>query len=107
MKIEIPKILLELRRDVADANRKVGESKWERLAFKLYSFVMTRPGLYEWGSSLAPRFFPGKRDGRWLNQVPGVMSIPPVAGWLSQRDLPPPPEKSFRQLWRERNGGQS
>jgi hypothetical protein len=30
------------------------------------------------------------------------MNVPPVKLWLSQRDLPPSPAKSFRQLWRER-----
>lgn len=104
VKIEIPKILLELRHEVTDAKRKTGDGRLEKLAFQLYSFVMTRPGLYTFIAGLAPRFFPGKGDGSWLNKVPGVMSIPPVAGWLSHRDLPPPPEKNFRELWRERSG---
>jgi hypothetical protein len=30
------------------------------------------------------------------------MNLPPVRAWLSQRDLPPPPAKSFRELWRKR-----
>jgi L-lactate dehydrogenase complex protein LldF len=105
VKIEIPKILLELRHDVTDAKRKTGDGRMEKLIFQLYSFVMTRPGLYSFLAGMAPKFFPGKRDGAWINHVPGVMAIPPVAGWLSQRDLPPPPEKNFRELWRERSGG--
>ncbi len=107
VKIEIPKILLELRHEVTEAKRAVGDGRLEKLAFQLYSFVMTRPGLYNFIAGMAPRFFPGQSDGKWLNKVPGVMSIPPVAGWLSQRDLPPPPEKSFRELWRERSGGRA
>ncbi len=105
MKIEIPKILLELRHEVTEAKRASGDGRLEKLVFQLYSFVMTRPGLYSFLAGLAPRFFPGRRDGAWIDKVPGVMAIPPVAGWLSQRDLPPPPEKSFRELWRERSGG--
>lgn len=107
VKIEIPKILLELRHEVTEAKRAVGDGRLEKLAFQLYSFVMARPGLYNFIAGMAPRFFPGQSDGKWLNKVPGVMSIPPVAGWLSQRDLPPPPEKGFRELWRERSGGRA
>jgi L-lactate dehydrogenase complex protein LldF len=86
VKIEIPKILLELRHEVTDAKRKTGDGRMEKLIFQLYSFVMTRPSLYSFLAGMAPKFFPGKRDGAWINHVPGVMAIPPVAGWLSQRD---------------------
>ena len=105
VKIDIPKILLELRHEVTEAKRQSGDGRLEKLAFQLYSFVMTRPGLYSFLADLAPHFFPGRRDGAWIGKVPGVMAIPPVAGWLSQRDLPPPPQKGFRELWRERSGG--
>ena len=30
------------------------------------------------------------------------MNLPPVRAWLSERDLPPAPSKSFREMWRRR-----
>jgi hypothetical protein len=32
------------------------------------------------------------------------MNVGPVKSWTSERDLPPPPERNFRDLWRERVG---
>jgi L-lactate dehydrogenase complex protein LldF len=63
VKIEIPRILLELRRETP-------AKPSERLAFRMFAWVMRRPRLYE--------------QFRWV------------------RDLPKLPEKSFRELWRER-----
>jgi hypothetical protein len=41
-------------------------------------------------------------NGKWLRSAPAMMNLPPVRAWLSQRDLPPAPGKSFRDLWRKR-----
>jgi len=30
------------------------------------------------------------------------MNVGPLKEWLSQRDLPPSPSKSFREMWRAR-----
>jgi hypothetical protein len=30
------------------------------------------------------------------------MNVGPAKGWFSQRDVPQPAPKSFRQLWRDR-----
>jgi len=41
-------------------------------------------------------------NGAWLRKAPALMDVAPVRAWLSQRDLPPAPPKSFRELWRKR-----
>jgi hypothetical protein len=41
-------------------------------------------------------------NGRWLRRVPALFNLPPVSAWLSQRDLPPSPPRSFREMWRKR-----
>jgi hypothetical protein len=38
----------------------------------------------------------------WVRRLPAVLNHGPVRDWMSQRDLPPPPSRTFRQMWRER-----
>jgi L-lactate dehydrogenase complex protein LldF len=101
VKIDIPRILLELRSDVTKAKQREGQGKLERLAFRAWSFVMTHPRLYELMAMAAPSVF-GDNNGKWIRTAP--VSAGPLKKWLSQRDLPPPATRSFRQLWRERQG---
>jgi L-lactate dehydrogenase complex protein LldF len=101
VKIEIPKILLELRADVVREKRHYGKGQLEEIAYQLYSYIMTKPRLYQFVARLAPRLFPGK-PGEWLRSLPWWMVAPPLTAWLQQRDLPGPPARSFRQLWRQR-----
>ncbi|MEZ5403620.1 MAG: LutB/LldF family L-lactate oxidation iron-sulfur protein [Bryobacteraceae bacterium] len=101
VKIEIPKILLSLRAGVVDSKKGRPEGQYEGLAFRAYSYVMTRPWLYRLSTKLAAMFFPGEH-GRWMTSVPGFLAKSPVGKWLSERDLPPPAPKPFRALWAER-----
>jgi L-lactate utilization protein LutB len=101
VKIDIPKILLELRSDVKKSEAREKQNRLEKLAFRMFAWLMTHPRWFEMagriGASLAP-----SDDGGWIRRVPVLMNIGPVKAWLSQRDLPPPPAKSFRELWRRR-----
>jgi len=101
VKIDIPKVLLELRAGITQAKQREGAGAWERRGFRLFSFVMQRPRLYEFATTMASAFFPGER-GKWLRTLPAILQLPPLRGWLSQRDLPPPAEESFRAQWRNR-----
>ena len=84
VKIEIPKILLELRQEIVE---KSGD-RAERLAFRMFAWVMRHPRVYE--------------QFRWVRKMGKLPSAGPLKAWLSQRDLPNLPAKSFRELWRER-----
>jgi L-lactate dehydrogenase complex protein LldF len=100
VKIDIPKLLLDLRSDVAAYKNHVGGSTMERLAYRSFAFVMRNPRLYELAARLARLLAPSK--GGWISQIPGGLAPGPLKAWLSQRDLPMPAPQSFRELWRQR-----
>jgi L-lactate dehydrogenase complex protein LldF len=102
VKIEIPKILLELRHEVTRAKQKEGKDGLERTAFRIWSWVMQHPRLYALGGAAAGMIFGDLSREGWLKKLPVPIRIPALEKWLSQRDLPPPAPKTFRQLWRER-----
>jgi hypothetical protein len=84
VKIDIPKLLLHLRGEIAPRKGSVGE----RLAFKLWAKVMMSPTLYKF-SSVA---------GRLLQRV-----VPISRAWTRGRDLRPIESKSFHELWTNAN----
>src|SRR5882724_6477197 len=101
VKIDIPKVLLELRSDVKKSEAREKQNRLERLAYRVFAWVMTHPRIYELAGRIASSVSPGG-DGKWIRSVPAPMNLPPVRAWLSQRDLPPAPSKSFREMWRRR-----
>jgi L-lactate dehydrogenase complex protein LldF len=101
VKIDIPKVLLDLRAEVKQHEQRSGTNRMERLAFKIWAWLMCHPRAYEMAAMMAANVAPAA-DGKWLRSAPAVMNLPPVRAWLSQRDLPPAPAKSFREQWRKR-----
>ncbi len=90
VKIDIPKILLELRSDVKKAQTRDKQNRLEKLGFRVFAWLMTHPRLYEMaGKMLRCAGVPAMQAG-------------PLGAWTSQRDLPPLPERSFREMWRRR-----
>ncbi len=102
VKIDIPKVLLDLRSDVQKAQTREKQNRWEKLAFQGFAWMMRHPRIYELAGRMASAMAPSV-DGKWISHVPPPMNLPPVRAWLSQRDLPPPPARSFRQMWRQRH----
>jgi L-lactate dehydrogenase complex protein LldF len=108
VKIDIPRILLDLRADVVDHKRETSGLDLERAGFRAWAWLMRHPRLYEQAFALGASLLPG--DGEWLRSLPGLLShgplrAGPAADWLAQRDAPPPAARSFRALWRERKAG--
>jgi len=101
VKIDIPKVLLELRSDVKKAEARDKRGRLEKLAFRAFAWLMTHPRLYEMAGKLAAAAAPPGNSG-WIRGVPAPMNIGPLRAWLSQRDLPPAPARSFREMWRRR-----
>lgn len=104
VKIEIPRLLLELRADIEAAKSAKGEDKLEKLGFQAWAKLMSNPRLYRAAGAAGGWMMQDAGDSGWASQLPFFMNLGPVRGWLSQRDLPLPASKSFRQLWKERQG---
>ncbi len=99
VKIDIPRLLLELRSEVNKARD--GGSRLERLAFRTWAWVMRHPRLYEMAGLIAASMFPEREQG-WTRRLPAFLNAGPLRAWFSERDLPPLPPRSFRQMWRAR-----
>ena len=95
VKIDIPKILLDLREDVVKARTEDASNQLERLAFKMFAFAMSHPWVYRLAGKMAAMFAAREAVG---TACAGLEMLPPVKSWLSQRDLPSPAKKSFRDL---------
>ena len=102
VKIDIPKVLLDLRAEVKKTEAREGRGRLERLAFRMWAWVMCHPRVYELAGLMAGAASPAPENGGWLRNVPQLMNVPPLRAWLSARDLPPAPSRSFRQMWRKR-----
>jgi L-lactate dehydrogenase complex protein LldF len=94
VKIDIHHQLLTWRGELARHGHLALSKRW---AMKAASFVLRRPWLY--------RLLGG--TARWLlPKLPRFLVYNRLNPWGRQRELPPLPRKSFRQLYKERHGQQ-
>ncbi|MEK6281930.1 MAG: LutB/LldF family L-lactate oxidation iron-sulfur protein [Acidobacteriota bacterium] len=119
VKIDIPELLLHLRAEITASSRKqeaggrrqeagdggtnaLKKRTGERLAFRVFAAVMTRPRLYELSVKLGRLLqLPLVRRGR-ICKVGGMLAslAPPLAAWTSARDMRPIAKRTFREQWR-------
>src|SRR5206468_5492374 len=97
VKIDIPRILLELRSQVKKSETREKSNRIEKLGYRAFAWLMTHPRLFEIAGRMAASVAPAG-DGRWIRSLPLPWNIGPVKAWLSRRDLPPPPTRSFREM---------
>jgi L-lactate dehydrogenase complex protein LldF len=102
VKIELPKLLLDLRSEIVKARRREGQSRLETLGFRGYAWLMRHPRLFQLAGRMGALVMRSPGGGKWLRKVPFVPNFGPLGAWTSGRDLPPMPAQSFRQLWRAR-----
>ncbi len=115
VKINIPEMLIRMKRDLVSGSDVAGEGSaqrsaekssdsgiptfWQRLVFRLWTFALAgkrRYALAQWAQRRFLRHSLTVENG-WISQLPG-----PAKGWTLHRDFPAPAAKSFRRLWKER-----
>ncbi len=98
VKIPLPELLRKLREKQVERHLR----PWfERLAFRLWAWVASRPALYGLGTRFAVRYL------EWLADGKGSISRLGLAPeWTQGRNFPAPEGKTFRELYaqRGRNG---
>jgi len=92
VRIDIPKLLVELRRQSTDEMQPS-----IRRGLAVFAWLSTKPRLYRLATRVAALF--GRmwsRDG-WLRRIPFALR-----GWTGERDLPAPAKQTFSDWWRNR-----
>jgi L-lactate dehydrogenase complex protein LldF len=101
VKIDIPALLLHLRAEVVES-RASGHRILERLAFRAYAMVMTRPRLFAAATGAARTT--QRVLARWGTigrpPSPEMRRSGPLGAWTGWRDLRPMASQSFREQWR-------
>jgi L-lactate dehydrogenase complex protein LldF len=93
VRIDIPRMLIELRREVDE--RKI--APWtERVVFGAFARLLARPALYRLAARMARLLQrPFVRDGT-VRRLPLVFG-----GWTRTRDLPAVAPRTFQERWQE------
>lgn len=106
VRIDFPKVLLELRHEVRESGAEKGkgaELYLERLAFRLWRTIVTHEKLYAILLSLAYYLQKPFRENDSLRSLPH-----PFSRWTRDRDFPAVSETPFRERWKKmkRGGGE-
>jgi L-lactate dehydrogenase complex protein LldF len=88
VKIDIPQVLLDLRSEVKKSETREKTNRLEKLGYRVFAWMMTHPRIYA--------------GAGWIARHAPVVKLGPVRAWTSQRDLPPMPRQSFREIWSRR-----
>lgn len=92
VRIEIPRMLIELRRRAAAEGRLPG---WLSKGLRRYARTASDPGRWQRAKKWAARLSGLISTRGWITRVPG-----PGRGWTLSRDMPRPAKESFADWWR-------
>jgi L-lactate dehydrogenase complex protein LldF len=96
VKIDLPRLLLELRADLAEG----GESSLAaKVSVKALTLPLHTPRRYRFATRVARLF--GRLLGRRIGHLTALP--PPFAAWTRTRVFPLPPKRTFRELWKSRD----
>jgi L-lactate dehydrogenase complex protein LldF len=95
VKINIPKHLINLRRDISKRHI---NSAWERFFFRVWAWGMKSPLGYYLLCTMQ-KFDLRRRAHKtgWIRSLPRF-----AAGWTLVRDMPAPARRTFHQIWKDR-----
>lgn len=96
IRIQIPSMLLELRRQAAAEGRLAG---WLESGLGRYARVATQPSSWDRAKRWAGLLSAPISSRGWIRRMPG-----PGRGWTDYRDLPRPARESFADWWRRHRG---
>jgi len=100
VKIDFPKVLLELRKNVVESKKgstRSGADLIERLGIRLWRFTVEHESIYNLINKLSYYFqLPWRGNNGKLNSLPY-----PFSRWTDQRDFPAIAKKTFRERWKE------
>lgn len=96
VRIEIPRMLLNLRQRAAAEGRLPG---WLEKGMSRYANTTTDPGKWARAKKWAYRLSAPISSRGWIKRLPG-----PGRGWTESRDLPRPAKESFSEWWRSDRG---
>jgi L-lactate dehydrogenase complex protein LldF len=95
VKINIPKHLINLRRDI---NQQHLNGAIERIIYRIWARGLKSPLVYKLIGTIQKWDLRrrAKKTG-WIRNMPSV-----AAGWTQVRDMPAPAKKTFHQMWKKR-----
>jgi L-lactate dehydrogenase complex protein LldF len=96
VRLDIPRMLLSLRKSTAETTRTPLALRLSILAF---GWIAPRPALYRAAARVAGWFLRRLATDGWIKRAPGL-----AAGWTKLRDLRAPATETFQGLWRARPG---
>lgn len=92
LRIDIPRMLLSLRRSAVEEGRHRGSLKW---AMRLWAFTVTRPWLYRLARAVGGFLSRRRAVDGWIERGGG-----PLRAWTRSRDFPVPSRTPFHDRWR-------
>jgi len=91
VKINIPKHLINLRRDMVRTNI---TGRAEQAVYRMWARMLGSPAMYRAMSRMQKWTLRPMARAGFLKRVP-----PPASGWTQIRDLPAPARQTFREWW--------
>ncbi len=97
VRLDIPRMLLSLRRDVV---RTVPQPRSLALGMRLFAWAAARPAVYHRAARAGRWLLRRGGDGAWVRTAPGL-----AGQWTRFRDLRSPARETFEDQWRRRRTG--